>query len=170
MLYLSIFLLILPAAGALSARSWLAKGGSGADRTLGLLPFALTDALHPGEERSVWLFEDRFIACISDAVAHDEGCIGALLFTDEGDLVDVSTLLEVTDHKVLPGDQGVWAQLRGVGRCRLKDVRKSALAGYSLGSVALHVDDVAPPLEPLCYLHCRRHQLLYIFQLANDYQ
>ena len=50
-----------------SAARWLASAAP-LERELALLPFALTDALHPGETREVYVFEDRFVDGLREAV------------------------------------------------------------------------------------------------------
>ena len=138
---------------AMSSRvgSWL-KSRPAAGLKLGLLPFALEDALLPGETRDVWVFEERLVASLAAAAA-GHGCIGAQHFTDYGDVVDASTVLEVEDFKA--DYTGGWARLKCVARCRLHDISKSQ-EGYTLADVSLFTDkrsNAAASTEDLRALH-----------------
>ena len=132
---------LVPTAGrSASAARWLASA-SPLERELALLPFALTDALHPGEIREVHVFEDRFVDGLSEAVG-THGCVGAALFDEDGSLCDISTLLEVEDFRL--SSTGGWARLRSVGRCRLTEVR-AAGGGLARAHVELYTDRGAAP-------------------------
>ena len=164
-----MLLFALPLAAGMAARTWLANSrATGGPLELGLLPFALTDALHPGETRDVWLFEERFSSCLADAVADHAGCIGAILFADDGVVVPVSTVCEIEDWKVSSTNAGVWARLRCVARCRLTGVRTHEAGGYSTSAIELYPDAAAASAEPalveeLRAVHagvaCQRRQL-----------
>ena len=57
------------------ASSWLQSGVQGSLQ-LGLLPCSIEDAMHPGETRELFTFEDRFTALFKDAIAM-HGCMCA---------------------------------------------------------------------------------------------
>ena len=137
---LSCYGLAPTASRSASAARWLASAAP-LERELALLPFALTDALHPGETREVHVFEDRFVDGLSEAVG-THGCVGAALFDEDGSLCDISTILEVEDFR--PSSTGGWARLRSVGRCRLTEVR-AAGGGLARAHVELYTDRGAAP-------------------------
>jgi len=131
---------------------------TGQKPTIGLLPFDLEDALVPGEQRDVFLFEDRFRACVVDAAASDHGCLGALHFTETGEIVDFSSLLVLLDYKV--DSTATWARLVCVSRLRLTDVSRST-SGYQTANIEPLTDesscaaDARPIVASLRHLHAR---------------
>ena len=137
---LSCYGLAPMASRSASAARWLASAAP-LERELALLPFALTDALHPGETREVYVFEDRFVDGLREAVG-THGCVGAALFDEDGSLCDISLVLEVEDFR--PSSTGGWARLRSVGRCRLTEVRAAA-GGLARAHVKLYTDRGAAP-------------------------
>ena len=137
---LSCYGLAPMASRSASAAHWLASAAP-LERELALLPFALTDALHPGETREVYVFEDRFVDGLREAVG-THGCVGAALFDEDGSLCDISLVLEVEDFR--PSSTGGWARLRSVGRCRLTEVRAAA-GGLARAHVKLYTDRGAAP-------------------------
>ena len=137
---LSCYGLAPMASRSASAARWLASAAP-LERELALLPFALTDALHPGETREVYVFEDRFVDGLREAVG-THGCVGAALFDEDGSLCDISLVLEVEDFR--PSSTGGWARLRSVGRCRLTEVRAAA-GGLARAHVKLYTDQGAAP-------------------------
>ena len=90
------------------------------------------------------MFEDKFASLLNHAAASNGHCVGAMLFTEGGEVVDVSTLLRVEDYKV--DSLGVWARLTCVSRIQLTDVRRSA-DGYSWARVRLYTDDLTATLS-----------------------
>lgn len=134
------------------ASSWLQSGVQGSLQ-LGLLPCSIEDAMHPGETRELFTFEDRFTALFKDAIAM-HGCIGALLFTEEGEAVDLCTLLEVEDFK--SDSYGSWARLKCVGRCMLSEMRTSA-NGYQVSNhVSVYMDEDEGGAAPALSQRARR--------------
>jgi len=132
---LALAWLWLPATAALSggvstaATRWLSSGRS---PQLGLLPFPLEDVMIPGETREVFMFEDRFHRCLSAEM------VGGLLFTDDGEAVDVAMLLEVDE--VFSDSYCVWARLKCVGRCKLSNLRRGT-EHYHVAEAELYTDD-----------------------------
>ena len=149
---LLIVSLCLVPTSALAARHWLNTRGAGKKLELGLLPFALDDILQPGEMRDVFVFEERFEACLTDAAEANGGCVGALHFTDAGEFTDVSIVMEV--RAFWKDSIGAWARLACVGRAGLKDVRTSA-HGYARADVEFYTDNgvALPDVETLRAVH-----------------
>lgn len=116
-------------AAALSSVSWLKAPSS---TQLGLLPFPLEDLMFPGEQRDVFLFEDRFVECVER-----DHLVGGLLIDDSGAAANIAMLLKVEDTRA--DSLCAWARLTCIGRCELSRVRRSA-AGYHVASAALHTD------------------------------
>jgi len=141
---------------------------------LGLIPFTLDDVLIPGEIRDVFVFEDRFTACLRAAAATPTRCLGAFYFADDGAATEFSSLLRV--ECVEEFVEGSWARLVCIGRCRLRSVG-TAPAGFHMGELELYTDDESsssdaePFLERLRCLHActaaHRRQLLE--SLAIDF-
>jgi len=127
-------LLALCGADALSAGSWAATSRS-SSLQLGLLPFPLSEALLPGETKQVHLYEARFIQLFIDATAsHD--CVGQMLFTEAGNVVGVTSLLEVLEYR--QEEVGVWARLRCVGRVELEALTETDYEYVSATATLLH--------------------------------
>ena len=140
---LPVLFSIALSAAALPARTWVKPSAdSTADLRLGLLPFPLDECLLPGETKQVHLFEARFIQLFADAASQHSSCIGQLLFTEDGNIASISTLLEVEEYK--KEEYGVWARLKCVGRVRLLDLKQTDYQ-YTLGTVSLFHDGVLGP-------------------------
>jgi len=118
----------------LAARGWLRGphtphlNSAGDEATfkpleLGLLPFGIDEALLPGETKQVHLYEARFIQLFEHALERHDSCLGALLITPRGSVAAVTTLLEMEEFR--REEFGVWAQLKCVGRVKLREVRES---------------------------------------------
>ena len=111
-------------ASGLAAASWVRAGRApSTSYSLGLLPFPLEEALLPGECKQVHLFEARFIQLFADATEKHNGCLGAMLFSPNGNVASITTLLEIEEYK--KQEFGVWAKLKCVGRVRLTDVKQT---------------------------------------------
>lgn len=126
-----------PMRGFASSSSSSSTASSLSTQKCGVLPFPLEDLMLPGEERQCFLFEDRFHACLADAVGSNGGRIAALHLTDSGQVCDLSTILQVES---MGGDDNcVWAQLRCMGRCRVnKLITKGA---YHVARIEPLVDE-----------------------------
>ena len=104
MLIVRLLLLTAGTLDALSARSWLSGGvkpnpfidggiePQAATLQLGMMPFALDDAMLPGEKRTISLSDKMLIQLIKEA-PHD--CIGQLLLNSNDDVAPISPLLQV---------------------------------------------------------------------------
>ena len=84
------------------------------------------------------MFEERFASLLDHAVEENGHCVGAMLFTEAGEVVDVSTLLRLEEYKA--DSLGVWARLTCISRMQLTDVRRSP-DGYTWARVQLYTDD-----------------------------
>ena len=111
-------------AAGLAASSWVRTGRApSSSYSLGLLPFPLEEGLLPGETKQVHLFEARFIQLFAEATEKHDGCVGAMLFSPNGNVASVTTLLEIEEYK--KQEFGVWAKLKCVGRVRLTEVKQT---------------------------------------------
>jgi len=167
-LLLLSFALAVGTARALSAKAWLRGGSFASDSartrdpepyvtsrpplivggvqqlpvqelSLGLLPFALKEAMLPGESRRVRVADDTLRLLLDHAAAEHSSCCGQMLLGSGGEVASVATLLEV-DEQEPDGNDAVLATLRCVGRVTVRDLR-TADAGFMLASVSLHTDE-----------------------------
>lgn len=134
--------LLTSTAAALSAGSW-ATASRTAQLKLGLLPFPISEALLPGESKQVHLYEARFIQLFVHA-RESHSCCGQMLFTDAGDVVGVTSLLEVQEYR--QESVGVWARLRCVGRVQLNELEQTDFDYVSAKASLLH-DEPDEPVE-----------------------
>ena len=131
--------LVYTAAGLSSVSSWLSRAKSSASMQLGLLPFPLEDLMFPGEQRDVFLFEDRFIECLER-----DRVVGGLLLGDSGEVSDIGMLLQVDEIRT--DSLSVWARLTCVGRCELSHVRRTE-SRYAIARATLYTDSDAKTAE-----------------------
>lgn len=122
----------------MGAAEWLA---SGSPLELGFLPFPLDQALLPGETRQVHLYEARFITLFSEAASKHHDCLGAVLFTPQGNVASVTSLLEIEEFRTGAEEIGVWANLKCVGRVKLKELETTEF-DYLSGGVELFTDSL----------------------------
>ena len=122
----------------MGAAEWLAAGSP---LELGFLPFPLDQALLPGETRQVHLYEARFITLFSEAASKHHDCLGAVLFTPQGNVASVTSLLEIEEFRTGAEEIGVWANLKCVGRVKLKELETTEF-DYLSGGVELFTDSL----------------------------
>lgn len=132
-----MLLLLCDVESAMTASTWFRAGSNGKSK-LALLPFALEDALQPGEARDIFLFDEGLIEALqSSAINHD--CVGGLLFTDEGEAYDLAMLLQVDEVKI--DDQFcAWGRIRCISRCKVSHIRKNKRHGYRVATATIYTD------------------------------
>lgn len=132
-----VVLLLLLTAGtldALSARSWLSGGvkpnpfidggiePQAATLQLGMMPFALDDAMLPGETRTISLSDKMLIQLVKEA-PHD--CIGQLLLNRNDDVAPISPLLQVEKMDFMGTSKATLsATVRCMGRVRILNLQQ----------------------------------------------
>eukprot|EP00802_Teleaulax_amphioxeia_P024113 Tamp_24773.p1 GENE.Tamp_24773~~Tamp_24773.p1 ORF type:complete len:318 (+),score=75.98 Tamp_24773:124-954(+) len=87
---------------------------------LGCMPFPLDDLLLPGEQKSLHLYEARFLALFEEAIKSHGGCIGQLGFFEEGELAATAVLCEIVEWR--RKDVGVFVRMRAASRVSVKGV------------------------------------------------
>jgi Lon protease-like protein len=95
----------------------------------------------PGEEKTLHLFEARYLALFDDAVLNYDRRFGhILLSTERSSLAASGALVYVSDWERL--DIGVKLRIHGIGRIQVASVELDSSAPYILGSVScLHDTD-----------------------------
>lgn len=134
MLIVRLLLLTAGTLDALSARSWLSGGvkpnpfidggiePQAATLQLGMMPFALDDAMLPGEKRTISLSDKMLIQLIKEA-PHD--CIGQLLLNSNDDVAPISPLLQVEKMDFMGTSKATLsATVRCMGRVRLLNLQQ----------------------------------------------
>jgi Lon protease-like protein len=110
------------------------------------VPFDAHHVMLPGEEKTLHLFEARYLALFDEAVLNYQKRFGHILLSHERSALAASgTLVQVSSFERM--EIGVKLQIHGIGRIQVSAVELSGSAPYILGSVA-YVEDVDEEEEP----------------------
>lgn len=129
---------------------WRATPGSTA--ALPLLPFPAHHIMLPGEEKTLHLFESRYLALFDAALLRFDKTFGHILLSEERAALAASgTLVTVSEWE--RADIGVKLRIQGIGRIQVQEVEVGA--AFIVGSVRFVEDGDGGGMEALLDLEER---------------
>lgn len=90
-----------------------------------LLPFSPTEALVPGQSRTILLKEGRFFDLVDDVIEKHNSIVGMVLMGDDGIIMHGMPLCEIVNVEVFAGFRGkvtIEITLESVGRAKLVEL------------------------------------------------